>query len=97
MIITSLKNNVWQKGKETSNKGYELTFGTEIQTMRGFGTCFSELGAVALNKLPESEKSAILDEIFGKDGGFVFNSIHNLQACTPIKNIVAMLDAFRKF
>ena len=36
-------------------------------------------------------------EIFGKDGGFVFNSIHNLQACTPIKNIVAMLDAFRKF
>lgn len=36
-------------------------------------------------------------EIFGKDGGFVFNSIHNLQAGTPIKNIVAMLDAFRGF
>ena len=32
-------------------------------------------------------------EIFGKDGGFVFNAIHNVQAGTPIENIVAMLDA----
>ena len=32
-------------------------------------------------------------EIFGKDGGFVFNAIHNVQAGTPVENIVAMLDA----
>lgn len=68
MIITSLENNTWQVGKESKDAGYELKFGEEIQEIRGFGTCFSELGAQALNKLPESEKSAILDELFGKDG-----------------------------
>ena len=36
-------------------------------------------------------------EIFSKGGGFVFNAIHNVQAETPIANIVAMLDAVREF
>jgi len=35
--------------------------------------------------------------IFSKGGGFVFNAIHNVQANTPIANIVAMLDAVREF
>lgn len=34
-------------------------------------------------------------EIFGKDGGFVFNSIHNVQANTPTENIVAIFDALK--
>ena len=36
-------------------------------------------------------------EIFAKGGGFVFNSIHNVQAQTPVENIVAMLDAVHEF
>ena len=32
-------------------------------------------------------------EIFSKGGGFVFNTIHNVQAGTPVKNVVAMLNA----
>jgi hypothetical protein len=36
-------------------------------------------------------------EVFAKNGGFVFNSIHNIQAGTPVGNIVAMLDAVREF
>ena len=36
-------------------------------------------------------------EIFAPGGGFVFNSIHNLQAGTPVENIVAMLDAVHQF
>jgi uroporphyrinogen-III decarboxylase len=35
--------------------------------------------------------------VFSRDGGFVFNSIHNLQAGTPVANVVAMLDAVREF
>ena len=31
--------------------------------------------------------------IFNKDGGFVFNSIHNVQAGTPVENFRAMLRA----
>jgi hypothetical protein len=36
-------------------------------------------------------------EVFATNGGFVFNSIHNAQAGTPVENIVAMFDAVREF
>jgi hypothetical protein len=36
-------------------------------------------------------------EIFAPGGGYVFNTIHNVQAGTPVENIVAMLDAVREF
>jgi hypothetical protein len=36
-------------------------------------------------------------ETFAPGGGFVFNSIHNVQAGTPLPNLVAMLDAAREF
>jgi hypothetical protein len=36
-------------------------------------------------------------EIFAPGGGFVFNTIHNVQAGTPVANIVAMLDAVHEF
>ncbi len=36
-------------------------------------------------------------EIFAPGGGFVFNSIHNVQAETPVENIVAMIDAVHEF
>jgi len=36
-------------------------------------------------------------EIFAPNGGFVFNSIHNVQSGTPVKNIVAMLNAVHEF
>jgi uroporphyrinogen-III decarboxylase len=35
--------------------------------------------------------------VFSPGGGFVFNTIHNIQARTPVANIVAMLDAIRDF
>lgn len=36
-------------------------------------------------------------EIFSKDGGYVFNTIHNLQAATPIANIEAMMEVVHQF
>jgi hypothetical protein len=35
--------------------------------------------------------------IFAPGGGFVFNTIHNVQARTPIANLVALYEAFRDF
>jgi len=35
--------------------------------------------------------------IFSRGGGFVFNSIHNVQAQTPVENIVALIDAVHEF
>lgn len=36
-------------------------------------------------------------EIFGKGGGFVFNTIHNLQARVPVENLLALYEAVRDF
>ena len=34
-----------------------------------------------------------LCEIFGAGGGFVFNTVHNLQANVPVENAIALMDA----
>ncbi len=36
-------------------------------------------------------------QIFSKNGGFVFNTVHNIQANVPIENIIAMLNGLRRF
>jgi hypothetical protein len=36
-------------------------------------------------------------EVFSGNGGFVFNTIHNIQAQTPVENVVAMIDAVHEF
>ena len=36
-------------------------------------------------------------EIFNKNGGFVFNTVHNAQANVPVENMVAMLEAIKEF
>ncbi len=36
-------------------------------------------------------------KILGKGGGFVFNPVHNIQARTPIENVVAMIDAIHEY
>jgi len=36
-------------------------------------------------------------EVFARGGGFVFNPVHNIQARTPVENIVAMIEALHEF
>lgn len=46
-----------------------------------------------------SEVSRQVEErlrIFGRNGGFVYNAIHNIQAKTPIANLKALFDTLRK-
>jgi uroporphyrinogen-III decarboxylase len=69
--------------------GKDLVFwggGVDTQKTLPFGT-------------PEEVRAEVLMtcENFSKDGGFVFNSIHNIQAKTPIKNMVAMIEAVKEF
>ncbi len=33
-------------------------------------------------------------EVFGRNGGFVFNSVHNIQSGIPVENLVALFEAF---
>lgn len=48
---------------------------------------------------PEEVRREVLErlEIFAKGGGFVFNAIHNIQARTPVANVLAMIDALNEF
>jgi hypothetical protein len=69
--------------------GKDLVFwggGVDTQHVLPFGT-------------PDEVRAQVLErcEIFSKDGGFVFNAIHNVQARTPVENIVAMIDAVKEF
>ena len=69
--------------------GADLVFwggGVDTQNTLPFGTV-EEVRAEVLERC----------EIFGRGGGFVFNTIHNVQAGTPIENIVAVVDAVNEF
>jgi uroporphyrinogen-III decarboxylase len=48
---------------------------------------------------PEKIREEILRlcEIFAKDGGYVFNTVHNIQANVPLENVVAMVEAVKEF
>jgi hypothetical protein len=48
---------------------------------------------------PEEVRRQVLErcEIFAAGGGFVFNTIHNVQAGTPVANLIAMFDAIAEF
>ena len=72
-----------------ANYGDQLVFwggGVDTQQTLPFGT-------------PAEVREQVLRrcEIFAPGGGFVFNSIHNVQAQTPVENIVAMLNAVHEF
>ncbi len=37
-----------------------------------------------------------LCDIFGRDGGFVFNSVHNIQANVPVENVIALFETLKE-
>ncbi len=48
--------------------------------------------------IPEEVRKQVLDNcrIFGENGGFVFNTVHNIQANMPVENLVAMFKAIEQ-
>jgi uroporphyrinogen-III decarboxylase len=48
---------------------------------------------------PDEVRAQVLErcEIFSEGGGFIFDAVHNVQAGTPLANIVAMIDAVKDF
>lgn len=69
--------------------GREITFwggGVDTQQVLPFGS-------------PEEVRRQVLDRcrIFAPGGGFVFNTVHNVQANTPVENLEAMFGALAEF
>ena len=60
--------------------------GVDTQTTFAFGTP-AEVRDQVLRRM----------EVLAPGGGFIFNAVHNIQATTPIANIVAMIDAVKEF
>jgi uroporphyrinogen-III decarboxylase len=60
--------------------------GVDTQKVLPFGT-------------PAQVREQVLErcKIFSRNGGFVFDAIHNVQARTPVANVVAMVEAVREF
>jgi len=60
--------------------------GVDTQTTFAFGT-------------PAQVREQVLRrmEVLAPGGGFIFNAVHNIQATTPVDNIVAMIDAIKEF
>jgi len=58
-------------------------------------------GVDTQNTLPFGSPDEVYDqvrkriEIFSENGGFVFNSIHNIQSDVPTKNLLAMFRAIK--
>ena len=36
-------------------------------------------------------------EVFGSDGGYIFGTAHNIQADTPVENVLALLNAYHTY
>jgi len=69
--------------------GERLTFwggGVDTQRVLPFGT-------------PDEVRDHVLREcdIFAPGGGFVFNTVHNIQANVPLQNVLAMLEAISQY
>ncbi|MCF6270838.1 MAG: hypothetical protein L3J41_14070 [Melioribacteraceae bacterium] len=48
-------------------------------------------------KTPKDVREEVLKHcrIFNKNGGYIFNTVHNIQGNTPIENVVALFDAVK--
>ena len=89
-IINPVQINASGMDSRTLKKKYgdKLVFwggGVDTQGVFAFGT-------------PSQVKQQVITqcEILNNNGGFVFNTVHNIQANVPFENVVAMLDALSK-
>jgi len=59
--------------------------GVDTQTTLPFGT-------------PEEVRAQVLERcsVLAEGGGYIFNAVHNVQARTPLNNMIAMFDAVRE-
>jgi uroporphyrinogen-III decarboxylase len=76
---------------------------SELKKLYGDRLVFWGGGVDTQKTLPFGTPSKVREEVLsrckvlGKGGGFVFNAVHNIQARTPIANVVAMFDAVREY
>jgi uroporphyrinogen decarboxylase len=90
-IINPVQTNCFEMEPEK----LKAEFGDQI-TFWG-GGC--DTASILNNGTPEEVRAHVLErcEIFSKDGGFVFNTIHNILPEVPAENIRACFNAVKEF
>lgn len=69
-MITSTEQNRWYENRQAEEglKSVSIRIGEAKQTIRGFGGCFNELGAIALETLNEADRKSVNDALFSESG-----------------------------
>lgn len=88
-------NPVQTSAKEMDPRTLKAKFGDQITFWGGGVDTQQTLPYGTPDQVREQVRQRI--EIFGKGGGFVFNPIHNVQALTPMDNLLAMYEAVQEF
>ena len=87
-------NPVQISATDMDPKKLKATFGDRITFWGG--------GVDTQHTLPFGTPDQIRDEvrrlcdIFGENGGFVFNTVHNIQANVPVENVVALMETLKE-
>ena len=87
-------NPVQISATDMDPKTLKATFGDRITFWGG--------GVDTQHTLPFGTPDQVRDEvrrlcdIFGENGGFVFNTVHNIQANVPVENVVALMETLKE-
>jgi hypothetical protein len=88
-------NPVQCTAKGMDPRHLKATYGDEL-TFWGGGA--DTQGALSLGTSKDVYQQVLERcEIFSLNGGFVFNTVHNIQATTPFDNLTAMMNALHTF
>ncbi|MCJ7450106.1 MAG: methyltransferase [Bacteroidales bacterium] len=90
-ILNPVQINAFRMEPERLKK----EFGKEVTFWGGGVNTQSVLNRATPQQVKDHVRHNI--EIFSKDGGFVFNSVHNILPDVPPENIMAMFEAVREF
>ena len=103
--VESLMNNFIESGFDIINPVQINASGMDPKVLKKkygdklvfWGGGVDTQGAFAFGT-PEQVKEQVKAQcsIMNENGGFVFNTVHNIQANVPFKNVVAMLEALRE-
>lgn len=100
--IRPLMNDIIEAGIDILNPVQCSAEGMEPQALKddfGDKITFWGGGVDTQKTLPFGTPEEVYEQvserirIFNKDGGYVFDTIHNIQAGTPVENVKAMIDA----
>jgi len=76
-LVTTTENKAWTESEvkisgQAENVDVILDLSKTQQTIRGFGTCFNELGWTSLNMLKADDREAVMKEFFAPEVGANF-------------------------